>query len=852
MAEHERKAETADPDAPDQRPDPDDPVPPWAESGRATTTGEGATSAVDTSGDPADGDDGSEDGAGSDDERGRVEAAGRAVVEAGSIHAGRADIALEMNKIEKYFENLYLGYGDGGPRELTYGELEAFAAEQLEPFDEIPVLPEAQMRTVVERIVAGRIVLLVGPRGMGKGACALAAGARVMRADTEVSELLTTGALGRDTKLRLETLFEAKGRFAKRIVVLEDAFDQGNVDLVRFAERLDEARARGLAELLRSVGSYLVLTSDHDRIPSRGDRLGALGVLVRLDATPHEILVQALHRRALLGVDSMKEDAAATCEAVLEEHGERIAGQLGSVPRILRFVDGYLGAVAEGSLSLGEALERVDDLEHWLLHELPGQQDDGWSFVIALTLASSVSTAAWVSWLPFQKLWREVAGALARELGLNREETPRPASSLIVDSRFLGRTRAVIRNMPFPVGEVVRFRNPGDGERLWRVLLGPGRQVLSVLVDRLRELTETDDPVVRQLAAQALGRAGVLDPRSLFFPLATFWSRSKEERRHDSLGALFTGVLASGDAAYRAGCLHRLRHVTGSRSADQVRAGVQALGQIGQIDLPLAMKEMRRIFEGALGEVVESVEVLNRELRRLADQSEEARKLDRGAVEALHRHLLERLTPQLFDDHQAVVLGSVQYALVGLCFGRDPLQVFAELTGWMEGRKEGVAPLVSLLTLRDKGILDVVERFRVMAGPPGDEDGADGGQRRPCSRTLLALEQDGDLLVLRDFLEALFRGAEPLPAWFRKPLRRTLRSVLARWGRDAAEQEWLRPRVSGLLAALLDSSDPELKEMVFHLLKEDRSFQTDELELGPVASAALKAQPPRAAPEESG
>jgi len=763
----------------------------------------------------------------------------------GSVAQSDSMDAETINVANQQWIKNYLA--DDGPsvRELSYREFATYSGDKLGMFQDITSVEGAVLDEMVERLKDLRIALIVGASELGKGSCALTAGARLSQSGQRIQEVLVAEALTRDVRVRLKLLLEKKKYFGNRVVVLEDAFDRSNIDLVRFVERLDKAQLATLTEQLRQAGSYLILTSVPERVPTQASQLTSLRLLTQLEPPPPTLLLTALHRKAF-ALAATEPDRQGTLRKLLDENGEEIVLQLGSVPRVLRFVDSYLMQVLDGELSVDEALDRVDNLEHWLLIELPNQDRETWSFVLALLLASSEPTSDWVPWLPFYRVWQEVAKELDAALGGEPEEPRRSAADLLVDPQFLSRARALVRRMPFPIGECVRFQERDYASKLWKALLGSGRRIFSLLVGRLCTLAEGGDPAVRRIAAQALGRAGELDPRSLFFPQVARWSRSKEDRHHSSLGALFCGVLASDDNHYRAGCFHRLRRATHSRSLVEVRAGILSLSQVGVFDLTFVMKELRRIAEHRLGQLVEEVESLNRALRALRAEFEksESAKSDRRQIEQQHRYLLEKLAPRLFSNLQVVVLGTIQYTLVGLSFGRDPLKVLEHLTHWMRADKPGFPPLVALLALRDYGILDVLERHPVIVDPT-DSEGDEDSPPRACSRILTALRSEEEVLDLRDFLQALYRSTAPFPAWFRKQLQDRLRDLFRKWGDEATAKRHLEEATVQLFAAMLDSTEPEVSEFVFELLKRDPAFRDDDMELSPIVAAALEAMPPR-------
>ncbi len=151
--------------------------------------------------------------------------------------------------------------------------------------------------------------------------------------------------------------------------------------------------------------------------------------------------------------------------------------ELKTVPRVARFVQEYLAEVIEGSLSIRQALGRIDDLSHWLTDDLGGDLD-AQAAALAIVLGSAVPPASGVPWLAFDDLRRAITERLREELRISEDQ---PSSPLELGRDSLHRARAYIAVMPSALSDLVRFRDERYPQRLWQALLGPARELATMI-----------------------------------------------------------------------------------------------------------------------------------------------------------------------------------------------------------------------------------------------------------------------------------------------------------------------------------------------------------------------------------
>lgn len=719
-------------------------------------------------------------------------------------------------------------------RELTPEDFESLGRDKLLGIDASIVVSREQLEPVVECLERHRVVFVVGERGVGKGALSQVAAGRIVAMDPSVHEALISSGLDRDVRVKLETILERSERFVRRILLFEDAFDGENQDMERFVKRLDEPRLEVLEERLEAVGSYLLLTSEPERLHGRGDQLQGLGILTQVSPPGARALLQLLHQRKEIrrfGGHRDNRELDDTVEAFLESKGEELAGGLRTVPRMVYFVDHLLALVAQNELSIEEAFDRMDGLEHWLLSELPPDLPT-WSFVLALVLASTDPRTRWIPWFPLHYLWREVEDVIDKTLGREKDSGPKPLSRLVVDQRFLSRARAQSRRLDYPLGEAVRFKDPAIADRLWRALLDPGRSIVSTLLPRLKQLVGSPDPSISVIAARALGRIGELDPRTLGPGRFEAWFDPTETQdRFDRallLGEMLVGAAGSDDRPYFSGSLEQLQGATGHGSLRKAERALVAFVPLGTEFPESALEILGSLIQRRLSNPEKKAVPLGRKVQERLDalaRSKNPAREDRTVQ--LEQMETENAALEVLDDRQRCILGALQFALVGICFGGEPIAVLEAMRRWMRPGIPDFAPWIAFLSLRKRGVLGILEDFPLVP-PPDDGTIRTSDDRRACSRILLAGDEDEAITVVAEFLEAAYKTCEAFPLTLRSGLRRKLVAVLGGWMKQGASVDLVRPCTIAILARLLDAEDESLRKKVFDLIQQCAGGKEDE------------------------
>lgn len=710
----------------------------------------------------------------------------------------------------------------------------------------VAVFDENELRQIELQLQRHRVIVIAGESDVGKGTLALLAAARLRHQDHPPHPVAETSPLSPEIRAPLLQLAGHAGKLGAGIWLFRDFLATDHRDLTRFVEELDGFRLGSLAERLTTAGAYLLFTSDSAKLRGMLPRLDALGIAhcTSGPAPVHARLVLARKADELARPPKVDEGLRQRIRELVDTEGDHIVQALRTPPRIARFVERFLLTVAVGDGSLEQAIERFDDLTDWLLKGLAGDLET-WSFAIALVLAQPRPPYLGSPWLEVHELARSVARYLRVVL-----RQPRAAGIIIADESRLDRLNAEMRRFHHPGADMVRFRDGSYPERLWQVLLGPGRELLSLLLPLLRRLCEDSDSSrfsLRFVAARALGRCGEMDARAIAFPAISSWSRSSREIHHVALGHLLQGALGSRVDGFREACLGQLRQAIEGSSGGKAWAPAVALREIGSVDLPLAVDGLISLVDRNLDEPGLRIEGPVREALQKVEEKlcdKVVRPGSRGAApRTLEEELRKLLTPALcrFERAPQEALAAVQYAFVGLCFAHGPLGVLSELSQRLAARDERrLVPLLPLLTLRQGGIVDILERFPL----PVASETSLSSPSTVASRFLIfaGLEYQG----ARDLIELLticYDQCDFFPGSFARALRSRLLDLLKDWARQSARQPDLRPTGRLLLAGLLRCRLAGLKERIFFLLHDDREFSDPESPLNSLAREVLTAHP---------
>ncbi len=759
------------------------------------------------------------------------------------IDAPNARIANQINDTRKSYHYYQAGEATSVP--LSPEEhFEAFGTDRLNRLLQEMLFDRGQLEQLTKTLEETRILTLVGRPEMGKASLALLTAARLQQR-YDLHGAMLCRALDGNVRVDPNELTGDVPEYHGHVIIIKNAFSRARSDLSRFVEGLTGLRLESYRERLAACNTFLVLTA------SQADRHRGLDFLREISPPSTTILRQGLERRVrqwfLERPPGGDHAVVSPVEDLLRDQGESIAAHLGSLSRIDRFVREYLADVVSGRLSLADALERIDDLDRWLLTDLPCDPET-WYAVLALTLCSAAPMPQSVPWLQFEGLRRALSRFFVREL----HETRRPRTIQdLCQGWTLARARAEMVRSRFPEPQGIRFQVNDYPNRLWQALLGSGRSLLSLLLPLLRELADGKDTHLRQCAARALGRIGQIDPP---YVIRAFVHRALENTRSIPLGHLYQGILGSEDPSYRDGCLADFRELLRGDDEEATLA-IRSLRQIGMLDLGFALQELRAIAEDRLevrwtelrnaSTILRSIEELIRNvvdpvefgkhlrsIREMCSQKgllvilELIRKIENpGDVAVVIRELREDsqwlLTTEMVSEETQRTLQAIQFVITGLFDSLpDHGPLLRELLTWIQSEKKDAGALVGFLFLHPGGLAPFLE---------GVSSSTEGPDRRFCSPVLHGARSDPEAAAsLRDLLQEVFLQLGAFPGAFRHQMEERFRNLLAAWAREAKDLAAVRPVMVDLLAGLFESRHNELSSWVLRLARDPEAKKEDE------------------------
>jgi hypothetical protein len=706
------------------------------------------------------------------------------------------------------------------------------------------------------RLRERRILILTGESATGKTSLALLVASFLgPLADVSFQDAALCRFLPGKLCVDLGSLTGKEKDFHKRVLILKNPFANSNEDLLRFANQLSASQLDSYVLQLRDSQSFLLLTADTQSLPAP-ERLKGLGIVEEVPRPSPRELMEGLQQLV-----RQMEDEQRICEAdnltqkialLLDESGPLLTAELGSMPRLARFVREHLIEVVRGTLALEDAMKRTTELGPWLLEDLPADPE-AWCTVVALTLCSADRSIQGIPWFKFDLLRRALFRYLGREL--HPELRRREIHDLCRSTQVLRRARTEVVTAPFPEPDMIRFLDERQPDLLWCALLGPGKGVATGLLPLLLRLTSDEDPYLRECAAQALGRLGQIDPFYITYRLMDEWTSQATTRRNaldhgNLLGHLFEGIRsAREDVQYQQECLHILRWSARNASSRTVQIVLFSLHRIATLDRECFLLTLDILKEVAEKRLKVRWQALHGITEKFRTREELARLVEhvfelRGGIDEVRRKAEQAL--QAIAVTEPGVLEAYRFILARLFFWpRFQGETLSRLLGWIHADPEHFGPLTAFLFLGRGGIAHWLERTTSLGHVSGSAGVGEG------SLLLESIQQDEELAsVLHGFVESLFIHLKAFPGLLREALERGFLRLLATWAREARSIERLHDPVADLLARLFSSRDEELSERILRLAQEPAA--SPELEdLRALAIAAITGQRRRCQPEES-
>ncbi len=746
--------------------------------------------------------------------------------------SGRDSTAIGIIKdAQVTFENTFVQDFPNLQRHLKASHFDTLNVEETARDSEEILCDRQESQRLFEFLADQRFLVLAGESELGKETLARFLAARLCQAHSLDGLLRHPTSPDRKLRIDLKKLYENELAFKRRVVILKDVFQQKNHDLIQFARNADRTSLKSFRKRLSECDSFLIFTSDTEKIPSGRPEWHSL--VLEAEAPSMEVRLAFLEKASLRLI---QEESEAELANLLDSQGNHIVEAMNTIPRIDHFIRRWLLRVVSREVSLEVALKRANNLDRWLLED---HADDleMLSAKLAMAICHAHPDVAGVPWFQFEQMRQHIFRHLRVQLRHQRE--PLAPETLCREAEILRLLDAEVQASPDGLGDQVRFVKHELAEQLWTTLLGSGRRLLAAVAPLLDRLVNAKEFFLRLSAARALGRIGQIDPYGIVLPRLNRWSRDKD--RLERIGPLMQGVLGSEHHEFRYLCERQFRSLIRSDKIAQSRAGILALRAVGSLDLEYAMRELRWIAKERLRPRLEDFDRLYKNTKSLeAEIQRQTRwaELRRAVSSELNKELYKVLGQVFPPNEEFQILAAVQYTLVGLCFELDAHRIIGALNGWMPAGKAGMAPLLSLMLLRDGGLADILEKFPVELPPEED-------RVEQWSHFLYwNFSADETMACLRDFLLEIYLGIGNFPILIQRALRWRFKALLKGWARQACKGQFCRPGVIALLSGLLEAPDKQLRDEVFDLLQGDKEFSKHGSRLAKLADEVLISRPP--------
>jgi hypothetical protein len=767
----------------------------------------------------------------------------------------KAIFANAYRDIKNYNISFEHGVGNVVIRHFSFNDSWRIGAEKQTEIAELFVSDPVEIERLRSLLSAKRMLVLSGESGLGKTTTAvylssiLPAVADSDNSGVKASETYLIPSLDRLIRIDLHEVFESD-ETTNRVVIFQNAFARGNLDLRSFFLQLNEFSLTEFAAKLSRTNSYLIFTTTtpeaslflhgHENSDFRHE----------LKCPGDDLLLLGLEKRLVHLARAARSAPERLEELEKPEHKAIIIGRLKTMPRIVRFVESYLrfdSTIAIGA-DLDDEIRQSEDITHWFQHELTVDFDT-WCFTLALGLSQYSADSEGVPWIDFEYLHREVVRCLKRdpELFPSRrnltEQAPSEASEItpyLTDDVYLERCRAKVIKDPNGLADLIGFCEESYARKLWEILLKHHRRVLTILLPRLCEIAEDhraeDDSRRRESCARIIGRIGQMDPDRVTLSVMNRWISSEDVRHRSTIGALYQGILASDNDRYRAYFLEVLASLSSTdpnqdqdEQKDRLLTSIAVYSKIGTYDLTLAMKGLERIARDKLAPIMEDVQRIGRLIERTKSEFAQQTSAQDALGLLIFQEMLRDLAERLYAEQGSTFVG-VQYAFSALCLTTDPIAVFKELRVWLESSSQATGALVALMFLIQDGIASTLESIQVEVS----NGGSSVEERKSCNPITATLMSGRDAVVeMARFLATIFEAFSVtffLPKQLQDYLRESFLSHLTTWIEEALPIEICRQAMETLLIELMRIHNHRLSKPIDNLLN-SRSFLKHEPDL---------------------
>lgn len=715
-----------------------------------------------------------------------------------TIH-NEQNVHHNLRIVSKYFEGESMAVerpfaASEDAKALTW----TFAAELTETF----VGDDATMLRLLSRLEERRVLLLTGDRDVGKRTAALYLAVRVAREKKLEGDPLLVDSLERHIAINLRDIAADGASFGKRTTVFADAFEQRNTRLRAFFSTADQVGWDQLTELLRRNDAYFIFTSTSGSVPFRQQSTDRIAQCELRPLEP-ELIRDGIGKRLDWMLSS--ESTSRNRVTLLAENRERIVTELKTLADIVSFLRHFVREESD----LESSLRRFRDASHWFRTALESDID-AWTFALALTLTQPTRDAEAAPWADFERVRRAISEHIRTDSELFRKRRKDQDDEVgaaipnrsFADDTVLERCRAVITKDSNRLGDVVRFEHPAVTAQLWDTLLTRYRRILMLVLPVLRGLAEDDrhEWSVRNLAAQAIGRLGEMDPARITLTIIRQWAVGGLALR-PLVGRLVQGALASSNENYRTVTLRNIDWLADIKATgddeegkDGLLTAISAYARIGEYEPRHAMEGLGSIVTEYLAPVFDDFHKSARQAETVA--TELARAKSSRAAELHRRRLqLSLFATNVAREENAPALIALEQTVTHLCLVNDPVQILRSMRDWIAKGGPSTGVLVSLLFLQGISVdlQALPASVRAMTGASG-------------SPLLLSLALAKDAVHhLCSFLADVHASINTMflmPAWLQHKSQERFAECLTTWAREAVANRDYKQRVEDLFVGL--------------------------------------------------
>ncbi len=742
-------------------------------------------------------------------------------------------------------------------RELSLNDFRPYTAIQIEELASDIICDPVILENLLSKLQDKRLLILCGEPEIGKGTVGFLLADRFRKSDINFSELLFSSNLEKEIKGTDVRDLSENDQYRNKFLIFKDAFQNRN--LIDSLQVLDQHRLETISASLRNNSSFILLTADTLVLEKQHVKLPKLEIVEELSPLNQDLLVEGLQNKVKKW---FKEDKINEINEWIEEQDKNsLFTRLNSMPKIVRFVEKYLGKVVNKELTLLDALQRLDNITDWFIYDLV-DDFDAWCFTVALTLAYAHPQSWSVPWFNFHQFRNALSRFMQRELRIRRKED-RSLKDIVTDDFLLKRVCAEIKFSPYLGCDTVNFKEDIYSTELWRGLLAQSKNLLGMLVPWLRNLLNESDTQLNQirfLAARALGRIGELDPYKITFNLISDFinfisdkqnplSKENISVRASLLGSLFQGLLGSNNKIYQDYCFRALRNIACNADYKTESAiAITSLVEVGEVDLDRAMTELEEIIRQRFSSKLKEIENLEGKVRQLGEDI--ALTFSQGNVNRLnqedHNKLVDIVMESFFSG-DIDIFYAICNCIVNLCFKQGAVDVFERLSGSINRNRKEIAPLICLLFLLPRGslhrggIADILGEYKIPLSSSQIEKKSNKIENINLIifSMIFNSKSVNSVAIVKKFLEHIYTSCNVFPGAWQHFLEERFFEILTTWAKEAYPLSQSREVILDLFCQLLQSTDKILREYLFDLLVRGSDYTEQGADLKDFADKVL-------------